>query len=61
MATDFARERTVRRYNAQLNALIRYWADRLSRNGEELRALNIRSGIDAVFRLGTETAYSRRT
>jgi hypothetical protein len=61
MATDFARERTVRRYNAPLNDLIGYWASRLSHKGEELRALNISSGIDAVFRLGTETAYSRRT
>ncbi len=59
-ATDFARERTVRRYNKQLNDLIAYWAGVLSNGGEELRALNIGAGIDAVFKLGGDTAFSRR-
>lgn len=59
-ATDFARERTVRRYNAQLNALIGYWSARLANGGEELRTFNIGDGIDAVFRFGVDTAYSRR-
>lgn len=59
-ATDFARARTVRRYNAQLNTLIGYWSARLSHGGDELRAFSIGDGIDAVFRFGVETAYSRR-
>lgn len=59
-ATDFARERTVRRYNAQLNDLIGYWSALFSNGGEELRTFNIGDGIDAVFRFGVETAYSRR-
>jgi hypothetical protein len=59
-ATDFARERTVRRYNAQLNALMGYWSARFSNHGEELQTFNIGDGIDAVFRFGVETAYSRR-
>lgn len=60
-AADFARERTVRRYNRSLNDLIAFWAAYLSENGAELRALGISDGVDAVFRLGTDTAYSRRS
>jgi hypothetical protein len=61
MATDFARERTVRRYNKQLNDLISFWADLLSTGGSELRALGVSAGVDAVFKLGANTAYSRRS
>jgi hypothetical protein len=58
-AADFARERTVRRYNRQLNDLLGFWASHLT--GEtELRALGIGDGIDAVFRLSSDTAFSRR-
>lgn len=60
LATDFARERTVRRYNRELNNLIAFWADRLSCAGGVLRALGIGDGVDAVFRLGTTTAFSKR-
>jgi NAD-dependent SIR2 family protein deacetylase len=60
-ATDFARERTVRRYNRPLNELISFWADVLSAGGAELRALGISAGVDAVFKLGANTAYSRRS
>lgn len=59
-AADFGRERTVRRYNKQLNELIAFWASLLAKNGAELRALNIGDGVDAAFRLGSDTAYSRR-
>jgi NAD-dependent SIR2 family protein deacetylase len=59
-ATDFARERTVRRYNKALNELIAFWSDILAANGADLYALNSPTGVDAAFKLGTETAYSRR-
>jgi NAD-dependent SIR2 family protein deacetylase len=59
-ATDFGRERTVRRYNRQLNDLIAFWAERLAKGGADLRSLNVASGVDAVFRLSAATAYSRR-
>ncbi len=60
VATDFARERTVRRYNSQLNELISFWAVLLSGGGTELRALGVSAGVDAVFELGLNTAYSKR-
>ena len=59
-ATDFARERTVKRYNRVLNDLIAFWAVLLSKEGSELRALDISSGVDAVFGLSANTAYSQR-
>jgi NAD-dependent SIR2 family protein deacetylase len=59
-ATDFGRERTVKRYNRQLNELISFWAGKLAKNGEELRALGVDSGVDAVFRLNADTAFSWR-
>ena len=58
-AADFARERTIRRYNRQLNDLLAFWAGHLAGDGE-LRALGIGNGIDAVFRLSSDTAFSRR-
>lgn len=59
-AADFARERTIKRYNGPLNNLIAFWSDCLAEEGGELRALNIGDGVDAVFRFGRDTAYSRR-
>jgi hypothetical protein len=59
-ASDFARERTVRRYNPVLNALIEFWAGVLAGKGDELRALAIGDGIDAVFTLHPTTAFSWR-
>jgi hypothetical protein len=58
VATDFARERTVRRYNKPLNELFSFWANLFG--GKELRALQISAGVDAVFELSDSTAYSRR-
>jgi hypothetical protein len=59
-AADFARERTVKRYNRQLNDLIAFWAVAIAGDSGDLRALSIGDGVDAVFRLGADTAFSRR-
>jgi NAD-dependent SIR2 family protein deacetylase len=59
-AADFARERTVKRYNRQLNELINFWAHLLADGGRDLRALSIGDGVDAVFRLSSNTGFSRR-
>ena len=60
-AADFARERTIRRYNRNLNDLIDFWARHFTQDGNQLRALNAGDGVDAVFRLGAGTAFSWRT
>ncbi len=60
LAADFSRERTVKRYNRQLNDLIAFWANRLSCDGDEIRAFNCRVGVDATFRLGSELGFSWR-
>jgi hypothetical protein len=59
-AADFARERTVRRYNRQLNDLIAFWAGLLAADGDDLRALGVSDGVDAVFRLSSDTGFSPR-
>jgi hypothetical protein len=59
LAADFARERTVRRYNRQLNDLLGFWAEYLAQSGE-LRAFGTGDGIDAVFLLSPDTAFSWR-
>jgi hypothetical protein len=59
-AADFSRERTVKRYNRQLNELIAFWSATLAKGGAELRALGVSDGVDAVFRLSSDTAFSRR-
>jgi hypothetical protein len=59
-AADFARERTVKRYNRQLNALLTFWSELLAGNGDDLRALGIGDGVDAVFHLSHETGFSWR-
>ena len=61
VAADFARERTVKRYNRNLNDLIDFWARTLAGSGESLHACNSTGGVDAVFRLGSDTAYSRKS
>ena len=60
-AADFSRERSVRRYNRQLNDLISFWGDLLSSAGRELRALDVSAGVDAAFVLGSTTAFSKRS
>lgn len=57
-AADFSRERTVKRYNRQLNDLVDFWAELLA--GNDLRALEIGDGVDAVFSISAVTAFSRR-
>ena len=59
-AANFSRERTVRRYNRQLNELIDFWARHLAGNDDKIRALNVGDGIDAVFQLSSVTGFSRR-
>ncbi|MBK8227483.1 MAG: SIR2 family protein [Flavobacteriales bacterium] len=59
-AADFSRERGVRRYNRQTNDIMEFWSGVLATSGEELRALGIGDGIDAVFGLSSRPAYSRR-
>ncbi len=61
VATDFARERTVRRYNRSLHGLISFWTDLLFAGGAELHALGVAAGVDAAFKLGANTAYSKRS
>ena len=59
-AANFARERTVKRYNRQLNDLIAFWAQYLTQDKGELRALGISDGIDAVYHLSEITSFSKR-
>lgn len=56
ITSDFARERTVKRYNPVLDRLIDYWSVKLA--GDELRALGIGDGIDAVFTVAKRSAHS---
>ena len=60
VAADFARERTVRRYNRELNDLLGFWSRYLGEAKEGLRALGIGDGVDAAFRMDDTTAFSRR-
>ena len=59
-ASDFARERSVRRYNKQLNGFLNFWSKQLAQNESDLRTLAIGDGIDAVFRISSVTGFSRR-
>lgn len=59
-ASNFSRERIVKRYNRQLNHIIEFWARHLAGNNKEMRALNVGDGVDAVFRLSPHTGFSRR-
>ena len=59
-AADFGREHTVKRYNRQLNELLGFWSSLLAGDGQPVSALGIGNGVDASFRLGSETAFSRR-
>ncbi len=60
VAADFARERTVRRYNRELNNLFDFWSRYLGEAQDDLRALGTGVGVDAVFRIGSTTAFSWR-
>lgn len=58
-ASSFARERTIKRYNRQLDSLISYWTTVITSSGD-LRALGIGTGVDASFRLSAKLPVSRR-
>ena len=60
VAADFARERTVQRYNRELNSLLDFWSAILAQGEGDLRALAIGDGIDAVFKMSSVTGFSRR-
>lgn len=57
ISADFGRERTVRRYNRELDRLIAFWAQTLA--GEGMQTLGIGDGIDARFSINGTSAYSR--
>ena len=57
-AASFSRERTIKRYNRHLNDLVVFWANLLG--GNDLRALEIGDGVDAVFSISGTTAFSWR-
>ena len=58
-ASDFARSRTVQRYNRELHALVSYWISVIA-GPADLRALGIATGVDARFRVVKEPVVSRR-
>lgn len=60
ISADFGRERSVKRYNRQLNDLIGFWSRHLGQPQDDLRALDISGGIDAVYRLSPITGFSKR-
>lgn len=60
MAASFARERTVKRYNRQLNDLIGFWTRLLAADGESISALGVTDGVDAKFTLSATNGFSRR-
>ena len=60
ISAGFSRERSVKRYNRQLNDLVEFWSYHLGQPNGDLRALDIGDGIDAVYRLSPITGFSRR-
>jgi hypothetical protein len=50
----------VKRYNRLLNDLIDFWARVLAGSGADMPALGISDGVDGIFRLSPNTAYSWR-
>ena len=59
-AADFARERAVKRYNRKLSQLLDFWSNCFTQGDDDLRALSVGNGVDAVFRLSPRNAGSRR-
>lgn len=60
VTADFARERTIRRYNPILNDLIDFWAHHLSQDENVMQAFNTSQGVDATFRISPVTCFSKR-
>lgn len=59
-AAHLARGRTVKRYNRAANKLVDFWARHLSQDGSEISAFDTGAGVDAVFRLSSDTGFSWR-
>ncbi len=59
-ASVFGRERTFKRYNQTLDALVNFWANFFLGDGGEVHALGVATGVDAAFKFGTRTAFTRR-
>ena len=59
-AADFARERAVKRYNRELSQLLDFWSNCFTQGDDDLRALSVGNGVDAVFQLLARNAGSRR-
>lgn len=59
-AASFVLERTVKRYNRQLNDLIHFWTNFLAGDGKTISSLGIAEGVDASFALSTTNGFSRR-
>jgi hypothetical protein len=60
---EFVRHRMSKRYNGDWNLLLGGWAKVLGGpgDGKKYQALNIASGVDAVFSISATTAFSRRS
>lgn len=59
-ASGFGRERTFKRYNQKLDSLVDFWSSYLYGDGEEVHALGVSTGVDAAFRFGQRTGFTRR-
>lgn len=59
-AASFGRERTFKRYNRNLDSLVDFWSSYLYGEGEEIHALGVATGVDAPFKFGQRTAFTRR-
>lgn len=59
-ASSFGRDRTFKRYNQKLDSLVDFWSSYLYGDGEEILALGVSTGVDAAFRFGQRTAFTRR-
>ena len=60
VVADYSRERSIRRYNKQLNDLLEFWNGYVAGDEESMRALGVTDGVDAVFKLSKVSAFSRR-
>lgn len=60
LASDFARERSVKRYNRVLNDLLAFWTTLLAADSADLRTFGVTTGVDVAFQLGGTNAFSRQ-
>ena len=59
-AADFARERSVKRYNKEFSQLLDFWSNCFAQGDGHFRALSVGNGVDAEFQLSERNAGSRR-